>query len=116
MLLGLAGIAGAQGTAPAVTIRTGTYDLEIVYGGGVSEGVLTLTASGDSLVARLVLGDHQSPVRAGKREGNKLALVSTTAAMDVSYALEFTGDDIKGTFRYDGEDGSVTGKRRRDTP
>jgi hypothetical protein len=36
--------------------------------------------------------------------------------MDVSYALEFTGDDIKGTFRYDGEDGSVTGKRRRDTP
>jgi hypothetical protein len=82
----------------------------------VLEGTLVLTAAGDSLVATLHVGDHQSPVRAGTRQGNKLTLVSTSTAMDVGYTLEFNGDEVKGTFRYDGEPGSVTGKRRRDTP
>jgi hypothetical protein len=120
ILAGMAGIAGAQAasttpTAPS-TIQTGTYDLEIVFGGGVLEGTLVLTAAGDSLVATLHVSEHQSPVRAGTRQGNKLTLVSTSTAMDVGYTLEFTGDEVKGTFRYDGEPGSVTGKRRRDTP
>jgi hypothetical protein len=97
-------------------IKPGTYDLEIVFGGGTLEGRLEITAKGDSLVATMHVGDHQSPVRAGERKGTRLALVSTSPAMAVKYALEFSGDAVKGTFTYDGADGSVTGKRRQRTP
>ncbi len=107
----IAGDAHAQST-PTTPIKPGTWDLEIVFGGGILEGRLELTTSGDSLVAKLFVSDHQSPVRAGAREGNKLALVSTAPGMDVGYKLEFDGDTMTGTFRYDSQDGTVKGKRR----
>lgn len=107
----LAGNAQAQST-PTAPIRPGTWDLEIVFGGGTLEGRLELTATGDSLAAKLFVGDHQSPVKAGPREGNKLALVSTAPGMDVGYKLEFDADDVTGSFTYDGQAGTVKGKRR----
>lgn len=110
MFAGITTVAAAQESVGP--IRTGTYDLEILFGGGVMEGALTLTASGDSLVAALMVSNHPSPVRAGEQDRNRLTLVSTSAAMDVGYSLEFSGDDVSGTFRYNGQDGSVTGKRR----
>lgn len=109
-----ANVAAAQSWAN--DIKPGTYDLEVVFGGGTIEGRLEITAKGDSLVATMYVGDHQSPVRAGERKGNKLALVSTSPAMAVKYALDFSGDTVKGTFTYDGSDGAVSGKRRQRTP
>ena len=94
-------------------IRAGTYDLAITFGGGNLEATLEIGYKGDTVTAVLKLGDHGSPVRAGKRTGNKLTLEPTSPSMDVRYELEFNADDVKGTFRYDGQDGALTGKRRR---
>ena len=94
-------------------IRAGTYDLAIVFGGGNLEATLEISYKGDTVTTVLKLGDHQSPVRAGKRIANKLTLEPTSPAMDVRYELEFNADEVKGTFRYDGQDGALTGKRRR---
>ena len=94
-------------------IRAGTYDLAITFGGGNLEATLEIGYKGDTLTAVLKLGDHGSPVRAGKRTGNKLTLEPTSPSMDVRYELEFNADEVKGTFRYDGQDGALTGKRRR---
>lgn len=107
----VAGGASAQ-SAPGGSIRTGTWDLEVVYGGGTIEGRLELTPSGDSLVAKLFVGDHESPVKAGKRDGNRLALVSTAPGMDIGYTLEFDADSVTGSFTYDSQPGTVKGKRR----
>jgi hypothetical protein len=103
--------AAAQG--PDRPIRAGTYDLAITFGGGNLEATLEIGYKGDTVTAVLKLSEHQSPVRAGKRTGNKLSLEPVSAAMDVRYELEFNADDVKGTFRYNGQDGDLTGKRRR---
>jgi hypothetical protein len=97
-------------------IRAGVYDLAITFGGGNLEATLEIGYKGDTVTAVLKLGDHDSPVRAGKRTGNKLTLEPASAAMDVRYELEFNADDVKGTFRYDGQDGELKGKRRRSEP
>jgi hypothetical protein len=97
---------------PSSSIRAGTYDLEIVFGGGTLEGKLEIRTSGDSLVAKMNVGDHESPIRAGERKGNRLALVSASPGVQLHYDLEFSGDAVKGTFTYDGQSGSVSGKRR----
>lgn len=94
------------------SIKPGTYDLQILYGGGTLDGTLLLTQTGDSLKAQLKLGDHDSPVHAGERKGNKLALESTTPGMAVHYDLEFKGDQVTGSFTYNGESGAVSGKLR----
>jgi opacity protein-like surface antigen len=106
--------AAAQDARPATAASiAGTYDLEIIFGGGAIEGKLQLTAVGDSLTVKLDVGDHQSPVKVGERKGNKLTLVSTSPAMSLKYDLEFGPDTVKGTFDYDGNPGTVTGKRKR---
>jgi hypothetical protein len=110
----IASPAAAQDARPATAASlAGTYDLEIIFGGGAIEGKLQLTAVGDSLAVKLDVGDHQSPVKIGERKGNKLTLVSTSPAMSLKYDLEFAGDAVKGTFDYDGSPGTVTGKRKR---
>lgn len=93
-------------------IRAGTWDLAIVFGGGNLEATLEVGYKGDTITAKLLLGDHESPVRAGKRTGNKLTL-EPTSSMDVRYELEFNADALQGTFVYEGQNGEVTGKRRR---
>lgn len=94
------------------TIRAGTWDLAMVFGGGNLEATLEIGYKGDTITAKLLLGDHESPVRAGKRAGNKLTL-EPTSSTDVRYELEFNADEVKGTFTYDGQSGELTGKRRR---
>ena len=94
-------------------VRTGTYDLTLVFGGGNLPATLDIGYKGDTVTATLKLSEHQSPVRAGKRTGNKLTLEPTSPAMDVRYELEFNADDVKGTFTFNGQDGTLTGKRRR---
>ena len=93
-------------------IRAGTYDLAVVFGGGKLNATLDIAYKGDSITAVLKLSEHQSPVKAGKRTGNKLTL-DPTSTIEVRYQLEFNADDVKGTFTYDGENGELTGKRRR---
>src|SRR5688572_18942606 len=114
-------LASASIAAPALSgqaaqsssIQAGTYDLQITYGGGLLDATLEIGYKGDSITAVLKLGDHQSPVKPGKRTANKLALEPVSPSMDVRYDLEFTGETVKGTFRYDGQEGLVTGKRKR---
>ena len=103
--------AAAQGSDRP--IRAGTYDLAITFGGGNLEATLEIGYKGDTVTAVLKLGDHGSPIRAGKRTGNKLTLEPVSPSMDVRYELEFNADEVKGTFKYDGQDGALTGKRRR---
>jgi hypothetical protein len=99
----------AQQAAP----RTGTWDLEITYGGGVLEGRLELSASGDSLAARLFVGEHSPPISAVKRNGNKLTLTGGGEGMSVVYELTFNGDTLTGTFTFNDADGTLTGRRRK---
>lgn len=113
-------LANAQGAAPAPatasrpssSIRAGTYDLEIIFGGGTLEGTLEVKPAGDSLLTTLFVSGHVSPVKPTKRQGGRLTLESTTAALPIRYDLEFKGDDVSGTFTYDGQAGSVSGRRR----
>lgn len=102
----------SQGQAPDRPIRAGTWDLAITFGGGNLDATLEIAYKGDTVTADLKLGDHGSPVRAGKRTGNKLTLEPNSPAMNVRYELEFNGDAVKGTFAYDGQNGELTGKRR----
>lgn len=94
-------------------IRAGMYDLAIVFGGGNLEATLEIGYKGDSITAVLKLGDHDSPVRAGKRTGTRLTLEPASPSMNVKYELEFSADDVKGTFVFDGQNGELKGKRRR---
>lgn len=96
-------------------IRAGVWDLAIVFGGGDLEATLDISYRGDTITAALKLGDHDSPVRAGKQTGSKLTLEPTSPSMDVRYELEFSADEVKGSFTYQGETGQLTGKRRRTT-
>lgn len=115
LLLALAFVpAGAHAQDRA--IRAGTYDLSVTYGGGQLQATLDIQYRRDSLVATLKLGDHESPIRAGKRQGSKLELESTSAEVDVRYRLEFNADAVKGTFAFQGQDGEVSGTRRRTAP
>jgi hypothetical protein len=93
-------------------IQSGTYDLDIAFGGGLQKGTLVITRVGDNLDAKLTVGDHDSPVRPARRDGARLTLQSGPG-IQIRYELEFKGDDVAGTFIYQGESGSVTGKRRR---
>ena len=95
-------------------IRTGTYDLEIAFGGGVMAGTLVLTRAGDSLGARLNIGDHDSPVHPTRPQGPRLVLEGNPG-VQVRYQLDFKGDEVSGSFVYEGQSGTVTGKRRRGT-
>ena len=107
LLLGGATVSHAQAT----TIRPGTYDLQVTFGGGVLEGTLIVSQAGDSLATKLMVGGHDSPVHLARRNGASIVLESGPG-MDIRYQLEFRGDEVKGTFLYDGQPGSVQGKRR----
>ena len=109
----LAALLGATSVEAQISsIRTGTYDLEIAFGGGVLKGALTLRKVADSLAAQLQVGDHESPVHARRPQGTRLVLESNSG-VQVRYQLDFKGDDLSGSFTYEGETGSVTGTRRR---
>jgi hypothetical protein len=99
-------------TADTTTIAAGTYELSVAFGGGLLEATLEIAYVRDSMTAVLKLGDHESPVKAGARRGNKLTLEPKSAGTDVRYELEFSGATVKGTFTYQGDTGTVTGKRR----
>lgn len=105
-------VASSAAAQSGPTIRTGSYVLEITFGGGVLEGTLDVVAAGDSLAVTLTVGDHVSPVRAAERRGNRLVLVGTNPGMAIRYELTFDGDRVTGTFSYDGQTGTVTGRRR----
>lgn len=110
--LACANVVQAQ-SAPA-TIQPGTYDLQITYGGGVMEGTLEVRAPRrDSIAITLMVSGHESPVRAGRRQGNKLALESTSPGTTIHYDLEFSGETVSGPFTYGDGGGTVTGRRRR---
>ena len=101
-------------SAPASgTISPGTYDLEILYGGGVMPGVLTLTPAGDSLAVNLKVGDHASPITSITRRGATLLLGGGGEGFKLSYELRFSGDAVTGTFSFNGETGELAGKRRK---
>ena len=103
----------AQAPKPSGTVTPGTYDLELAMGGGVLEGTLLLTANGDSLTAKLRVGDHDAPpVRSLTRTGSHLALTLGAPGTNVVYQLDFDGDAVKGSFTFNGDPGFVTGKRR----
>ena len=95
------------------TIRPGTYELEILYGGGVMPGLLTLTPAGDSLAVLLRVGDHGSPITSVTRRGSTLLLAGGGEGLKLSYELRFNGDAVTGTFSFNGETGEIAGKRRK---
>jgi hypothetical protein len=121
-------VAGAQGTRPAgpgqptakrvsaepgAAIQPGTYDLEIIYGGGALDGTLELIPAGDTLGAKLQVGDHASPITSVVRKGSRLMLRGGDEGMRLVYDLQFAGDSVSGTFTLNGEGGTVAGKRRK---
>ena len=108
----LAGTTTAR--AQTSSIRPGTYDLEVAFGGGIINGTLVLTRSGDSLAARLQVGEHESPVHPTRPQGTRLVLEGNPG-VQIRYQLDFKGDEVTGSFTYEGEGGTVTGKRRRGT-
>ena len=103
----------AAPAAPSSGIQPGTYDLEITYGGGVMSGTLVVTTVRDSTDARLLVGDHAPPIKSVTRNGAQLVLAGTGDGVDVRYDLQFMGDALTGKFTFNGEPGTVTGKRRR---
>jgi hypothetical protein len=94
-------------------VLPGTYDLELAFGGGTLIGTLSLTASGDSLSAKLHVGDHDVPVRSLSRKGSQLVMNVGGEGMTIVYTLTFTDDGLSGGFTYNGDPGLVTGKRRK---
>jgi len=108
----VAALLATAGTAQA-QVRAGVWDLEIAFGGGIMQGRIEVTMPRrDSLAVAMFVGDHQSPIRLTRREGNTLILDSTTPGVEIHYELEFRGDEVRGPFRYSGDTGSVTGRRR----
>jgi hypothetical protein len=107
-LLGFATVSHAQA---GTIIRPGTYDLQITFGGGTLDGTLVLSQVGDSLGTTLMVGGHDSPVHLARRNGASIVLESDPG-ISIRYQLEFKGDEVKGTFVYEGQSGSVLGKRR----
>lgn len=95
-------------------IHPGTYDLEIAFGGGVIKGTLELTAIGDSLTAKLHVGDHEPPVRSLTRNGSHVVINVGEAGTKIVYDLTFAVDAVNGTLKYNGDPGFVTGTRRKE--
>jgi len=116
LLLTLALTVTPPGRAQDRPIRAGTWELMLTFGGGLLAATLDIAYRGDTLAAALRLGEHESPVRAGKRDGSTLELEPTSPSMDVRYHLVFVADSVKGTFTFQGQDGDVTGVRRRREP
>jgi hypothetical protein len=94
-------------------IQAGTYDLSLAYGGGIVPATMEIGYKGDSITVSVKLGDHASPVKPGARTGSKLILESTNPSNDVRYELDFKGDEVTGKFRFQGENSTLTGKRRK---
>lgn len=95
----------------ASAIQAGAYDLSITFGGGVIPGKLTIAYVRDTLTANMIVGEHESPVKPGAQKGNTLVLEGTSPAMKIRYELAFRGDSVSGSFEYDGQTGSVAGRR-----
>ena len=95
------------------SIQPGTYDLEITYGGGVMTGTLVVTTVGDSTDAKLLVGDHGPPIKSVSRQGSQLTLAGAGDGFDVRYDLQFAGDVLTGKFTFNGEPGTLTGRRRK---
>lgn len=112
LAVALAAIAPPAQAQPRA-IQPGTYDLSMTYGGGLIPATMEVGYKGDSITVVLKLGDHQSPVKPGARTGNKLILEPASPSMDVRYELEFTGETVTGKFKFNGEDGTLTGRRRK---
>jgi hypothetical protein len=100
-------------TTATSAIRPGTYDLEVAFGGGVMQGTLELTTSGDSLTAKLHVGEHEPPVRSITRKGTHLLVDAGAEGMQLAYDFQFDGDAVSGSFTLNGDAGLVTGKRRK---
>lgn len=115
MLL-LASVAAAQTTTqparPAGNVTPGTYILEIAFGGGILEGVLTVPVAKDSASLVMMVGGHQSPVQQTKRQGNLLVLDNKTPDQQFHFELTFDGESVKGAFTFGDGGGTVTGRRR----
>ena len=84
----------------------------MAFGDGVTPGTLVITTEGDSLGARLHVGEHDSPVHPTRPQGSRLILEGNPG-VKIRYQLDFKGDEVSGSFTYEGEVGTVTGKRRR---
>ncbi|NOT08985.1 MAG: hypothetical protein HOP28_12370 [Gemmatimonadales bacterium] len=104
--------AAAQAGGQAQSIRAGTYDLAVTYGGGVLDGTLVLEYKGDSVAVKLTVGEHEPTIRTIVRKGTRITLAGGAAGMALVYTLDFKGDALTGTFTFDGVDGTVTGTRR----
>ncbi len=119
LILAASPIATSRAQAPARpatasgAVRPGTYDLELAMGGGTLQGTLVVAAAGDSLTARLHVGDHDAPVRSLTRKGPRVTLDVGGEGMKVVYDLTFDGDAVSGSFTFNGDPGFVTGKRRK---
>jgi hypothetical protein len=99
--------------AQSSTILPGTYDLEIAFGGGVMDGTLVIAMVGDSLDAKLTVGEHAPPIKSVVRKGSHLTLSGKGDGVDVAYELDFSGDALVGKFTFNGDGGAVTGTRRK---
>ena len=119
ILSATAAVAQSPTTTPATkaasgTITPGTYDNELAIGGGVMPGSIVITTAGDSLSARINVGDHAPlPVRKIKRNGSSLTVEAGADGVNVVYDLTFSGDDVSGKFTFNGDPGLVSGKRRK---
>ena len=119
ILSATAAVAQGPTTTPATkaasgTITPGTYDIELAFGGGVMPGSIVIATAGDSLSARINVGDHAPPpVRKIRRNGSSLTVEAGADGVNVVYDLTFSGDDVSGKFTFNGDPGLVSGKRRR---
>ena len=106
--------ATSSNASAARSIRTGTYDIELAIGGGVLAGTLEITPAGDSLTAKVAVGDHEPPpVRKITRAGANLMIEAGGDGIAVVYDLTFDGDAVSGKFSFNGDPGLVSGKRRK---
>jgi hypothetical protein len=96
-----------------VAIQPGTYDLEVVTGGGVVNGTLVLTAIRDSIDAKLHVGEHAPPISTITRKGEQLRLAGSGPGLRIVYDLTFSGSTVRGTFEFNDMSGTVTGTRRK---
>jgi opacity protein-like surface antigen len=95
------------------SIRPGTYDLELTFGGGTMPGTLTIAFKGDSTDAKLLVGEHTPPIKSVVRKGSQLTLSGSGDGVDVRYDLQFTGETLIGKFTFNGEGGGVTGRLKK---
>lgn len=106
--------AARSSNSAAKEIKTGTYDIELAIGGGVLTGTLDISPAGDSLSAKIAVGDHAPPpVRRIKRTGSNLTIEAGGDGVLVLYDLTFDGDAVSGKFTFNGDPGLVSGKRRK---